>query len=772
MTAQAYVHRKMHTLFKVMGVGGSARVTLATILSLAAVIGMSAPAAASAGGPAGAAPVRPSMLGAAASAVSGGVVLDGNGVLHPFGAASVAAGSAPQWPGWNIARAVALLPDGTGGWTLDGFGGVHNWGSAPSIDAPTYSSDPGARASAYWLNWDIARALVILPDHVSGYELDGYGGMHPFGPEATDFGQPVYWSGWDIARGLDISVNGAGVATGGVILDGYGGLHTFGAYPTNLTNPYHSGRDAYRAIHASGGIVYTVARYGLVTGVSGGGTATVDPDWRGYTDFGDTELLRDIVLTGTGTTVTQQPVSTMAKWAWSNLLQSQRGGVSLDGYGDLAPFGGLALNRVDAPTWQGWDIARDVVVLPDGSGGWTLDGFGGVHSWGAAPPISAPTYSADPRARAPAYWPGWDIARALVVLPDKVSGYELDGYGGLHNFGAAPPLQTPAYWGGWDIARGLYISLDPAGTPVGGIVVDGYGGLHNFGADVPTITRAPYSPGRDLAMKLAVTPNGNAYEVLRWGVTADLSGGNLRPYWDGYADAGSRDIVREVTFVGGDDMPQQQGQPVSGGARSAYRAVAWTNQIPVGTVRQSMPLDCEAAALQEALSAVGVNISQEQIVAAQNPDTRAAQVSNGTIVRWGDAYTNFVGDVRGSEARYTGYGVYAPVVAQLTEQYGRTATVVEGGSVNDVFAAVGRGEPVVVWTSNTFQAVGMSAWSAWDGRSVPYALTEHAVTVIGVDYAAQTITLNDVGVGRDKTFTVSQFASFWSSFGNMAVVIG
>src|ERR1035437_4935019 len=128
---------------------GRDRSNLATILSLAAVIGMSAPAAASAGGPAGAAPVRPSMLGAAASAVSGGVVLDGNGVLHPFGAASVAAGSAPQWPGWNIARAVALRPDGTGGWTLDGFGGVHNWGSAPSIDARASGQDGTVRSLAF-----------------------------------------------------------------------------------------------------------------------------------------------------------------------------------------------------------------------------------------------------------------------------------------------------------------------------------------------------------------------------------------------------------------------------------------------------------------------------------------------------------------------------------------------------------------------------------------------------------------------------------------------
>ena len=35
------------------------------------------------------------------------------------------------------------------------------------------------------------------------------------------------------------------------------------------------------------------------------------------------------------------------------------------------------------PTF-GWDIARDIAVMPDGAGYIVLDGFGGLHKYGSA----------------------------------------------------------------------------------------------------------------------------------------------------------------------------------------------------------------------------------------------------------------------------------------------------------------------------------------------------------------------------------------------------
>ena len=36
------------------------------------------------------------------------------------------------------------------------------------------------------------------------------------------------------------------------------------------------------------------------------------------------------------------------------------------------------------------------------------------------------------------YWPGWRNARAATFLSDASGGYTLDGCGGLHPFGADP----------------------------------------------------------------------------------------------------------------------------------------------------------------------------------------------------------------------------------------------------------------------------------------------------------------------------------------------
>ena len=68
--------------------------------------------------------------------------------------------------------------------------------------------------------------------------------------------------------------------------------------------------------------------------------------------------------------------------------------------------------------------------------------------WNGAPAINTP-----------AYWKGWDIARAIWLLPGSIptapAGYLLDGFGGPHPFGGAPPLTTYPYWQGQDIAHNL-----------------------------------------------------------------------------------------------------------------------------------------------------------------------------------------------------------------------------------------------------------------------------------------------------------------------------
>ncbi|MEA2645646.1 MAG: hypothetical protein QOE92_729, partial [Chloroflexota bacterium] len=102
---------------------------------------------------------------------------------------------------------------------------------------------------------------------------------------------------------------------------------------------------------------------------------------------------------------------------------------------------------------------------PPAATGYTFDGWGGVHAFGAAAP-----------AVASGYWPGWDIARGIAVCPGGAGGYTLDGWGGLHRFGNAPPVADGghAYWPGWNIARGVVLSACSGG--VAGYTLDGWGG--------------------------------------------------------------------------------------------------------------------------------------------------------------------------------------------------------------------------------------------------------------------------------------------------------
>lgn len=165
---------------------------------------------------------------------------------------------------------------------------------------------------------------------------------------------------------------------------------------------------------------------------------------------------------------------------------ARTGGYTLDGFGGLHPFRigatATAPSVSDSAYWPNWDIARGVAVLPDGSGGYTLDGFGGLH------PFRVGTGGTPPNPGAGPYWKGWDAARGVALMPNGHGGYVVDLFGGIHRFRIGASALPPAprggpYWNGDDRARG--ITVLPGGT--GGYVVDRDGNLHAFaiGANAP-----------------------------------------------------------------------------------------------------------------------------------------------------------------------------------------------------------------------------------------------------------------------------------------------
>src|SRR5205823_3236423 len=85
-------------------------------------------------------------------------------------------------------------------------------------------------------------------------------------------------------------------------------------------------------------------------------------------------------------------------------------------------------------------------------GGQLLDLYGGIHEYGYELPSSGGT----------GYWLGQDVARAIAVRADGVSGYVLDRQGGLHEFGGAPAVIGTSWFPGEDQA--VDIGLRPDGT--------------------------------------------------------------------------------------------------------------------------------------------------------------------------------------------------------------------------------------------------------------------------------------------------------------------
>ncbi len=251
-----------------------------------------------------------------------------------------ASGSA-YWAGWSIARTAKALPGAAApqsGFVLDSYGGLHPYGSP----APTETSG----SSGHYWGWNIARDFAFLPDGSGGFVLDGYGGLHPFrvnGNTAPLQAQGYTYWGWDIARKVVIFSDGSG----GYVLDGYGGLHPFGINGPPPAATAHLAATGY---------------------------------WSGW------QIARDVVLEpGNG----------------------NHSGYVLDGYGGLHPFhpttDGSTMPAPIASSYWGWDIGRAVWLLPgSATAGYTLDGWGGMHPFGGAPAI----------ANSP-YWRGWDVARAV-----------------------------------------------------------------------------------------------------------------------------------------------------------------------------------------------------------------------------------------------------------------------------------------------------------------------------------------------------------------------
>ena len=231
-------------------------------------------------------------------------------------------------------------------------------------------------------------------------------------------------------------------------------------------------------------------------------------------------------------------------------LSSECGGYVLDGFGAVHTFG-------DAPTalpgttpyFPNFDIARELVLVRDENldvtGGYVLDGWGALHPFmtdgGELPPVAA--------ADKP-YFPGVDIARDVVLTglnqdSNVYGGYLLDGRGAIHGFGGNSGLAGAPYFT-FDIARELLFAPGEESTE-SGWVLDGWGALHPFG-DKEGIFGQPYFPGHDIANDALMTGSESGFLLDGFGGIHSLGfndpiQGSAHPYTLGSDNYPAFDLI-------------------------------------------------------------------------------------------------------------------------------------------------------------------------------------------------------------------------------------
>ena len=119
----------------------------------------------------------------------------------------------------------------------------------------------------------------------------------------------------------------------------------------------------------------------------------------------------------------------------------RRGAVVMDRQGYLKTYGVVPLPdyELDRMGWEGYEIARDIELTPDGRGLYLLDGLGAVHA------LAETTVPTRPGELEVYPWLGRDVASAITT-PDERGFWMLDAMGGLHTWAEAPFDTPPTVW--------------------------------------------------------------------------------------------------------------------------------------------------------------------------------------------------------------------------------------------------------------------------------------------------------------------------------------
>ncbi len=171
-------------------------------------------------------------------------------------------------------------------------------------------------------------------------------------------------------------------------------------------------------------------------------------------------------------------------------------------------------------------------------------------------------------------------------------------------------------------------------------------------------------------------------------------------------------------------------------ASAAFGLMAGVGGLVAGVTwyGQQHNLDCEAAALEIALSHEGLSPSQDDLLRLMAPDGLPGAVDFAGNLHWGDPYARFVGSPDGHEYDLTGYGAYWPVLARAARAAGGIVLAAgEGIAAPDDYAFVAGGHPVIARVTFDWGWHPRRDYRATDGRLIPFlGPFDHVVVLIGV----------------------------------------
>ena len=181
---------------------------------------------------------------------------------------------------------------------------------------------------------------------------------------------------------------------------------------------------------------------------------------------------------------------------------------------------------------------------------------------------------------------------------------------------------------------------------------------------------------------------------------------------------------------------------------------------------QDDPLSCEAASLKMALGGKGVMVSEDDIMAeiGYDPTPRKGNV-------WGDPFEAFVGSIMGSMCT-TGYGVYAPAVADAADRWSE-ANAEMHMTLSGLVEELSLGNPVIVWGTLPVKTLHDCSWVSPAGKPIKAFKETHvrlAVGFVGDPENPEKIILNDPLAGR-LYWPTAYFLENWKRFDNSAVVV-